>query len=191
MNNQCDPYKNKILTIPNILSFFRVALIPFIVWSYIAEEEYVTTLVLLLISGATDIIDGFIARRFNMISDFGKAFDPIADKLTQLAMLVCLLFRFKYMIIPIVLLIIKEVFSGIASLVSIKKTNEVKGAAWHGKLTTVSIYTMILVHLVWFNIPDTISLSIIGFCVGVMLMSFIMYINRHFKSIKNNSTKKQ
>ena len=78
-------YKNKILTIPNILSFFRLCLIPVIVWLYIGRENYFWTLVILIPSGITDIVDGIIARKCNMISDFGKAFDPIADKLTQAA----------------------------------------------------------------------------------------------------------
>lgn len=63
----------------------------------------------LLLSGLTDVVDGIIARKCNMISDFGKAFDPIADKLTQAAMLCCLVVRFNYMLIPLGMLVIKEV----------------------------------------------------------------------------------
>ena len=93
MNNmETNPYQKKILTIPNIMSFFRLVLIPIIVYLYVVKNSYLWTIILLLISGATDIVDGFIARKFNMISNFGKAIDPIADKLTQLALLCCLLF---------------------------------------------------------------------------------------------------
>ena len=99
---ETNPYQKKILTIPNIMSFFRLVLIPIIVYFYVVKENYLWTLILLVVSGLTDIVDGFIARKFKMISDFGKAIDPIADKLTQLALLCCLLFRFNYMIIPIV-----------------------------------------------------------------------------------------
>lgn len=76
-------YQNKILTIPNVLSFFRLCLIPVIIWMYCSKRDYVRTAVILLLSGATDILDGFIARRFNMVSDLGKVLDPVADKLTQ------------------------------------------------------------------------------------------------------------
>ena len=182
---ETNPYQKKILTIPNIMSFFRLVLIPIIVYFYVVKENYLWTLILLVVSGLTDIVDGFIARKFKMISDFGKAIDPIADKLTQLALLCCLLFRFNYMIIPIVLMVIKEVASGITCLVSIKKTKEVNSSVWHGKLTTVSLYSMIAIHLIWFNIPTYYSLVFVGFCVGIMLMSFIMYINRNLKQIKN------
>lgn len=100
----CNPenkYKNKILTIPNILSFLRLCLIPVIVWLYVDKQDYLWALLVLILSGITDIVDGIIARKCNMISDFGKAFDPIADKLTQMATLYCLISRFSYMLIPL------------------------------------------------------------------------------------------
>ena len=142
---------------------------------------------ILTLSGVTDIVDGIIARKFNMVSNFGKAFDPVADKLTQMAMLFCLVSRFKYMMVPFVLLVVKEVFTGITALVSIKKTNTVKGAVWHGKLTTVSLYAMMAIHVVWFNIPRTLSLILVGICIGIMLMSFIMYAIQNFTAIRKGS----
>lgn len=180
-------YKNKILTVPNVLSFFRLCFIPIIVWLYISKEDYFWTLMVLLLSGLTDVVDGIIARKCNMISDFGKAFDPIADKLTQAAMLCCLVVRFKYMLIPLGMLVIKEVVTGITALISIKKTEQVEGAVWHGKLTTVVLYLMMAVHLVWFNIPTTVSLIMVGVCIGIMIMSFIMYSVRNIKAIKYKS----
>lgn len=186
-NDSAGRYQNKILTIPNILSFFRLCLIPVIVWLYVGKQDYLWTLLILTLSGVTDIVDGIIARKFNMVSNFGKAFDPVADKLTQMAMLFCLVSRFKYMMVPFVLLVVKEVFTGITALVSIKKTNTVKGAVWHGKLTTVSLYAMMAIHVVWFNIPRTLSLILVGICIGIMLMSFIMYAIQNFTAIRKGS----
>lgn len=180
-------YQKKILTIPNILSFFRLCLIPVIIWLYTEKQDYFWTLLVLLLSAVTDIVDGIIARKCNMISAFGKAFDPIADKLTQIAMLFCLVSRFHYMIYPLMLLIIKEFCTGITSLISIKRTSTVKGAVWHGKLTTVSLYAMMAIHLFWYNIPHTISLIMVGACIGIMLMSFILYTMQNVKAIKNKT----
>jgi phosphatidylglycerophosphate synthase len=101
-------YQKKILTIPNLLSFFRLCLIPVMIWLYTIQENYGLTTLVLLLSGITDVVDGIIARKCNMISDFGKAFDPIADKLTQVAMMFCLVTRFPWMILPLVLLVVKE-----------------------------------------------------------------------------------
>lgn len=187
MSNSTNKYQKKILTIPNILSFFRLCLIPVIMWLYIKKQDYLSTLIILLLSGATDIVDGIIARKYNMISDFGKIFDPIADKLTQMAMLFCLVSRFNYMMIPLIFLVIKEIFTGVTSLISFKRANAVKGAVWHGKLTTVTLYSVIAIHLIWFNISKTVSLILVGISIGIMLMSFIMYSVQNFKAIKNKS----
>ena len=59
-----------------------------------------------------------------MVSDLGKVLDPVADKLTQAAMLVCLLLRFPLMILPLVLLLIKETFMGISGFLVIKKNGQ-------------------------------------------------------------------
>ena len=77
--------KKEIYTIPNAMSLFRLCLIPFIVYLYWRQKEY-AAVGLIVLSGATDIADGIVARRFHMVSDFGKILDPIADKLTQGAM---------------------------------------------------------------------------------------------------------
>lgn len=111
MNKKQKTHNNsRILTIPNLLSFFRLCLILLIIWLYCVEENYSWAGYTLILSGITDIVDGFIARRFHMTSDLGKVLDPVADKLTQAAMLVCLLVRFPFMIVPLVLLLIKETF---------------------------------------------------------------------------------
>ncbi len=174
-------YQKKILTIPNLLSLFRLCLIPVIVWLYCVKEDYLWTFVILIISGITDVVDGFIARHFNMVSDFGKAFDPVADKLTQIAMLYCLVTRFPLMKLPLILLVIKETVIGITSLLTIKKTSRVLSAVWHGKLTTLSLYAMMLIHLIWYNIPVAVSNTLIGVCMVIMLLSAVLYGIRNIK----------
>ena len=81
--NSTSKYEKKIVTIPNILSFFRICLLPVIVWLYGVENNYVWAGYILILSGVTDMADGYIARHFHMISNLGKILDPIADKLTQ------------------------------------------------------------------------------------------------------------
>ena len=170
-----EKYKHKIITIPNILSLFRLLLIPVIMWLYIVKEDPVLTTVILALSGITDIVDGIIARKCHMVSDFGKAFDPVADKLTQIAMLFCLVSRFKWMLLPLCVMVIKEVTAGILGLLVIRKTGKVDGAVWHGKATTVSLYSMMIIHLIWYNIPGVISGILIGACIALALLSAFMY----------------
>ena len=152
------------------------------------EESYFNALYLLALSGVTDIVDGIIARKFHMVSDFGKAFDPIADKLTQIAMLFCLVTRFPHMWLPLILLIVKEIFAGITGLMMVKR-GMVIGADWHGKVTTVLLYGTMLVHLAWFNISATVSNVLIGLCTGMILLSGILYGVRNLRFLSSGGTR--
>ena len=177
-------YQHKIITIPNILSFFRLCLIPLILWQYVGAKNYFNALYLLVLSGLTDIVDGIIARKFHMVSDLGKVLDPVADKLTQIAMLFCLVTRFPSMWIPLVLLLIKEIFAGITGLMMVKR-GTVIGADWHGKVTTVLLYGTMLVHLAWVNIPPVVSHILVILCTGMLLLSGTLYGVRNLRFLSS------
>ena len=188
----------KIFTIPNVISMFRILLIPFFIWAYAYLHNNLLTVILLTVSGISDVLDGFIARRFNMVSDLGKALDPIADKFTQLAMIFCLVFRFWYMIIPFLLLAIKEIIAATTGMAVIKATNHVRSAEWHGKAATACIYVMMIMHIVWpiffkVEIPFIVSLISVIVTTSVILLSFIIYTAENIKLIaaakkENNNT---
>ena len=180
-----DKYKHRIMTIPNVLSMFRLLLVPMIVWLYVYKQDYLWTAVILVISGITDVVDGFIARKFNMISDFGKAFDPVADKLTQMATLLCLITRFPELLVPLILLVVKEIFAAVTGLLIIRKTGVVLGAVWHGKAATVCLYSMIIIHILWFNIPSAVSWTLVGICTATVLVSAIGYGIRNLSILLN------
>ncbi len=174
----------KIFTIPNFLSFFRLALIPLIVWSYVHKGAPLWTLAALALSALTDMADGIIARKCNMVSEFGKALDPVADKLTQLAMLACLASRFPNMLILFILLAVKELMTGIMSLIAIKESGAVLSSQWHGKITTVLLYATMMLHLLWYNIPIWLSDGLLTVCAGIMCYSAVLYFIRNCKQIK-------
>ena len=178
-------YKDKVITIPNILSFFRLLLIPVIVWLYVVRNDPLWTAVVLTVSGITDIADGIIARRYHMVSDFGKALDPVADKLTQIAMLFCLVTRFRWMLLPLCVLVVKEITAGIMGLMVIRKTGKVEGAVWHGKVTTVSVYSMMAIHLLWYHIPPVMSDILIVGCTAVSLLSAVLYTVKNIRILRN------
>ena len=177
--------QSKILTIPNILSFFRLCLIPVIMWLYCVEENYFWAGGILILSGITDTVDGFVARRFHMASELGKMLDPVADKMTQAAMLFCLLTRFPLMILPLALMVVKETFMGVTGLLIIRRTGSVFGADWHGKVTTWLLYAMMILHVFWFNIPVTVSRALTGACVIMMVISLILYGRHNLKALKD------
>lgn len=175
----------KIFTIPNLLSFFRLCMIPLFVWLYCVKQEYILTGFVLFLSGITDLMDGFIARRYNMASDLGKILDPVADKLTQAVMLICLLTRFPFMILPLMLLIVKETFMAVTGILIIRKTGVVHGADWHGKVATCLLYVMMLLHIVWYLIPPTISNLLVMLCTAMIGLSLLLYAIQNLQILKN------
>lgn len=183
--------ENRVVTIPNLLSAFRLVLIPVFLWTYCIKGEYAVTTGLLLLSGLTDLADGFIARRFHMVSNLGKMLDPVADKLTQAAMLICLATRFPMIWFPLGILAVKEASVGITSLLVIRKSGVVTGAAWHGKITTALLYLTILLHLIWFHIPAAASNGMIALCSGGMLVSWGLYMRHNGMSLAGKGQTKE
>lgn len=176
--------ENKILTIPNLLSLFRLILIPVIVWLYWVRKDYFPAGVLLIVSGLTDLADGYIARRFHAVSNVGKILDPIADKLTQAAMLFCLVTRFPLMAAPFGFLVIKEVFIGTTGLLMIRKTGKVVGADFHGKVATTLLYAMMILHIFWIDIPSAVSAVSILICLVSMAFTLLTYGSRNMRVLQ-------
>lgn len=176
--------ENKILTIPNLLSLFRLILIPVIIWLYWVRKDYFPAGVLLIVSGLTDLADGYIARRFHAVSNVGKILDPIADKLTQAAMLFCLVTRFPLMAAPFGFLVIKEIFIGTTGLLMIRKTGKVVGADFHGKVATTLLYAMMILHIFWIDIPSTVSAVSILICLVSMAFTLLTYGSRNMRVLQ-------
>ncbi len=175
-------FSGRIWTIPNLLSGIRILLIPVILWFYLRRDNVYAAALVLALSGLTDALDGFIARRFSMISDLGKALDPLADKLTQFAMLCCLLVRFPRMLWLIILLCVKEVFVASTQLLVINRTDQVLGAAWHGKVTTILLYGVMILHLLWLDLPEDLSLTLELLCMAMLLLSGVLYGFRNIRA---------
>lgn len=173
----------RFLTIPNILSVFRIFLIPVIVWLYCGRGNYWQAAGVLALSGATDIADGWIARRFDMVSGLGKVLDPIADKLTQAAVLGCLLTRFASMWWLLGALVVKETFMAVMGVVVIRRTGTVYSAAWHGKLAACILYGVIFIHIICFDLPVQISVGLVLAGMAAMLVSLGLYVRQNIERI--------
>ncbi len=185
MSEMCETnkYQKRIITIPNILSFIRLCLIPVIVWLYLGRREYLTTGIVVIISFATDVVDGFIARKFNMISDVGKVLDPFADKATQIVVMMLLSSRFPLMLLTMILSVIKEAFMAISGAVVIKKCGIVLGANWHGKLATGMVIFTFMLHLLWVDISSVVSTVFIILSSACIILSLVLYAIRNFDYI--------
>lgn len=177
----------KIFTVPNVLSMFRIVLIPFIAWTYFNEKmeyHYLVSLSLLFLSGATDVIDGFVARHFDMVSDVGKILDPIADKLTQFTVVICLAVNIPMMSVVAIIIFAKELLMLIGAVVLIKNGCETPYARWWGKLTTVVLYATMLMFILsefmngFFGtvLPEWAATTAISACIACLAFSFLNYL---------------
>lgn len=134
--------KNWCKHIPNALTILRFILIPFIVMS-IVKDNYIEAFIFLTLSGLTDVLDGFIARKFNFITNFGKLIDPLADKTTQIAILVTLALKDIIPMWILLIVFIKE-FVMIAGASFLYGKELVVSSRWYGKLATVLFYLAIV-----------------------------------------------
>lgn len=182
---------DRIFTLPNMLSFFRLLLIPAIIFLY-ERGSYWGAFGVLVLSGVTDVVDGWIARTFHLVSDFGKAIDPVADKLTQIAVLLCLLPMKFWWVVGV--MVFKEVTIGILGLVALRHTRSVYSASWYGKLCTVVIHLSMVFMILWeiFSaepIPSlfvTIDAIVIVALVALAFVNYFIYFTRILREAREN-----
>ncbi len=179
---------NRALTIPNLISLIRILLItPFVV--FFLDKEYLIATIIIVVSGISDCFDGMIARKFNQESELGKILDPLADKLTLLAVGVCLVVIEPYFLPIVVILVAKDLLMLIGSSKVVKKGIIVPKSKWYGKLGTVMFYvsvTFIVLMEVIQNIDNPIvyiskqtgmivSMILLILTAVVMIFALFMY----------------
>ena len=170
--------------IPNILTILRFIFIPIILY-FIFTGNYILGIVFFTISGITDVLDGFIARKFNLVSNFGKLMDPLADKLTQISVLASLT---TVKIIPVwilVIVILKELIMVVGASFLYGK-DVVVYSKWYGKLATVLFYLAIVVSLITKQLNLTgfwANFDLILYCIALTctVFSLIMYVKCLYK----------
>jgi len=165
----------KIFTIPNLISLLRLILNPEIVLLYLYEESPLPAFGLMLFSAVTDLVDGRIARKYHMVSDLGKVLDPVADKATLAAVTVCLLAAYPPMQKLLFILILKELFMGIAGSAAYLTSGIVSSADWHGKAATLLTNMTVLAHMLSKNIPSFVTETAVTVCSAMVVLSFLLY----------------
>lgn len=167
-------------SIPNILSYFRLLLIPLFIVLYV-QEDFTEALITLAASGLSDILDGRIARRYDMVTDLGKVLDPVADKLTQCAMMLCVAMRYPAMWWLLGLHVVKELIMLVMGWYVLKRTDTVNSAIWAGKLCTGVIYAVMMLHVILPHLPQPVSVGCTIICAGLIVLSLIVYTARYVK----------
>lgn len=183
----------KLKNIPNILSIIRIILVGVFVFVFFNDYPHnlIWALVVFLTAGLTDIIDGFLARKFNWVTNLGKILDPFADKLMQCTVLVCMLIKDlipAWLVIPFIL---KEFLMLLGGLFIIKKRKVVVVSNIFGKMTVVFFYAAIVLCIAArdFLAENPIVLYII--CALVLMAAISALVNyaaTYFKTLKIKDT---
>lgn len=172
--------------IPNILTALRLIMVPFLGY-FMYSEKYILSLAIFAIGGFTDILDGFIARKCNLVTKWGKVFDPLADKLMQVTALTFLVIQDFIPIFVLVIVVIKEFLMLIGGILVYKKGKTVIGANWCGKLASVIFYFAIIATIIlsldsFKNSYTSMAINVaLGLAIACTLFALAMYIIVYFR----------
>ena len=176
-------HKRDFFLLPNILTYIRFLLVPVFIIVYLNAEsfnDHLASAIIIIISGMTDVADGFIARHWNLVSDLGKIIDPIADKAMQFAMMICVCLRYKWVIILIIIYAVKELISVLVSGYLFTRGKHIGGAIWAGKACTVILFLVMLAFVALPSVPSHIASMLIGFASAFMILAFFIYMRAYF-----------
>ncbi len=171
-------WKKEIFSIPNLLSMFRLLLIPVYVTIYLNarnRDDYILAATILSVSCLTDMIDGKIARRFNMITNVGKILDPLADKLTQFALIICLSLRHPVLWYMVGLFFVKEIFQLIGCTIGLRRGLTMTGSLLPGKISTTVLFVSLILMVMLPGIPENVVTIIAAVDSIFLIIAFVSY----------------
>lgn len=200
LSEQAKSLREGALTVPNLLSMIRIVLVPFILVFFL-KEHYLTAILLVVLSGVTDFLDGKIARKFNQISNLGKMLDPLADKLTQITLAICYFFAFRAMAEPLHsfagifwFYVAKELAMILGAVYLLSKNFRPAPANWYGKVATFAYYLVMILLLCiapefgafsrWYALPPIAIIVLVSLSVVLTIMAFVSYLPGVVKQLK-------
>lgn len=181
----------KLKYIPNILSCIRIALVAVFICCFFYDypNNLIKAVIIFLVAGLTDVVDGFLARKFKWISNVGKVLDPLADKLMQCTVLVCMTIKEIIPVWVVIPFILKEVLILSGGLFMIKKRSVVAVSNIYGKLTVVFFYAAVVFCIVGRDYLAKNPFVLYLICTLVLMVAMsalINYVFAYFKTIKKN-----
>ncbi len=187
--------KRDYFNLPNMMGYFRILMLPVFMIFYLKVERmgdryYFIALIALLLSILSDLFDGKVARKFNMVTDWGKMLDPIADKLTQGVLAITLSIRYPLLWIFLGIFLVKELYQGLMGLYIIKKKNFVQSAKWFGKFSTGGVDMTFFALLLFPNIPSHVVRILCWMIILVLIYAFICYVLYHMGILYGKPTEK-
>ena len=183
---------NNFKNVPNILSVIRLLMVPLFVWLFL-EDFVIAAIVVFVLAGATDVVDGYIARKFDCTSTLGKILDPLADKFLQLSAFLCLWYRDYIPVWMPMIYFLKELATVLGALIIFRKTKFVAKSNFFGKLATVLVFGAVLIIALFSELIGKLGVNITCMLVGVyFVFSCTVYFREDLlKLIKAASNKKR
>lgn len=183
--------KNEIFTVPNILVYIRILLIPVFVVLYLnahSRAGYIAAFAVMTLAFITDFLDGKIARHFNCVTELGKTIDPVADKLYQFSVALCLMIKYPAMTSVAVVLFVKEISMGIMGLVLLSKGGKIFGAKWYGKICTgfvdLTMVFLLMAPLFGLSVSHALTDTLIYACDAILIVVAVLYTRLFAEKIK-------
>ncbi|MDL2287845.1 CDP-diacylglycerol--glycerol-3-phosphate 3-phosphatidyltransferase [Oscillospiraceae bacterium OttesenSCG-928-F05] len=172
------------MNIPNLLSLFRLMLIPVFVAAFFSggPNAYKYAACVFLFASATDVLDGFIARKFNKITKLGRILDPLADKLMTATVLVCIVIGEILPVWVICVFVAKELLMLIGGLFMYGRVKDVMASNVFGKAATVSFF-LVCMALMLFPVPEWAATLMISVALGLTVLSLVIYGIQMFRLI--------
>lgn len=176
------------MNIPNILTLFRLFLIPVFILVFFSSSRYslIYSISIFLLAGATDVLDGYIARKYNLITKWGMVLDPLADKLMLLTVLSCLAIEDYAPFWIVAVVAAKEVFMIVSGMFLYRKDTVIPSNIF-GKASTLLFYFSVFVLALNSNVGDyMLIIAVISAFVALINYSVIYFKS---KSLESSSSK--
>lgn len=182
-----------MINTPNMLSIFRLCLVPVFVLLYFSglPNANIYALIVFLLATFTDFLDGYLARRFHLITNLGKVLDPLGDKMLTFSVLVCLTISRIAPLWALGIFFVKEALMGVGGLILHRRARvEIPPSNYIGKTATVLFFlTCGILILLKDKIPtdsglQTMTIVLICACLAVSLAALVSYIGRFRKIMK-------
>lgn len=178
-NAGAENWKREYFSIPNLMGYFRILLVPVFAALYLRADsfqDYLVAALVLGVSALTDCFDGKVARRFNMVTEWGKFVDPLADKLTQGVTALCLTTRYPTMAWVVGVLVVKELILAVLGAVFLHFDKKLDGASLCGKVATVFLDCSMIVLLLMPDLDYAAANILMYLCIGFMLYALVGYL---------------
>lgn len=182
---QENKYQNRIITIPNLLTGIRLLLIPLFIYLYCARKEMLWSAVVIVASGLSDMLDGYIARKYRMESNLGRVLDPAADKLAQAAMCLAMIYRYPIMFWLLIFFAVKELAMVLLGYFYMRRTGIVNSARWYGKASSIVQYVVMLSLILNPEISEYSAYVLISLCMATHVISLFSYVVFYIRSLLN------